>query len=316
MNLLFKYLLIVLLSCTVSNAADIPDAPKVYPKGELGRVVKLGEDIMMQTGKHPLTKNFVKNGLQCKSCHPVGSDGKPGTTKMIGTLIGTATSFPAYSKREGTIQTLQNRINNCFMRSMNGTRPIIDSEASIAMTAYVTWLSTGLPIKMNAKNPVNPYFSDSWVANQKKFKKIMIKSTHKNYLRGKDLFKNQCAACHGLDGKGIGVFPALWGQNERGDWLAYNAGAGLASLTKLAVWLQANMPHGNRGTLNSDDAADMSLYINAQPRANFDLQKSFSSKMEAKYYNSKVEGEKRSVRSNFETMQLDIDKIRGDTVIK
>ncbi len=316
MNSLFKYLSIFFLSCMLSNAANIPDAPKVYPTGELGRMVKLGEAIIMETDKHPLTRNFVNNELQCKSCHPVGSDGKPGTIKMIGTFIGTATSFPAYSKREGTLQTLQDRINNCFMRSMNGTRPIIDSEASIAMTAYITWLSTGLPIKMNEKNSINPYFSDSWIRNQKKFKKMMIESTHKNYLNGKNLFEKKCAACHGLEGRGVGTFPAVWGQSAEGEWLSYNAGAGLASLTKLAFWLQSNMPHGEGGTLNDDDSANIALYVNAQPRANFDLKKCFSSKVEARCYNSKVKMEQHSVRSNFESIQLDIDAIRGDNIIK
>jgi thiosulfate dehydrogenase len=38
-------------------------APKKYPDGELGRMVKLGEAIMMDTSNHPLTKDFVGNKL-------------------------------------------------------------------------------------------------------------------------------------------------------------------------------------------------------------------------------------------------------------
>ena len=131
-------------------------APKEYPAGEVGRMVKLGEDIMAHTDTHPLTKDLVGNKLQCKSCHLNGADGKAGTADGIGTFIGTATAFPAYSKREKTVQTLQDRINNCFMRSMNGKRPIIDSEASIAMATYVTWLSDGMPMHMDTKRPCSP----------------------------------------------------------------------------------------------------------------------------------------------------------------
>jgi len=144
-------------------------APKNYPEGEVGRMVKLGEDIMNHTDTHPLTKDMVGNKLQCKSCHLKGADGKPGTGDGIGTFIGTATAFPAYSKREKTVQTLQDRINNCFMRSMNGKRPIIDTEASIAMATYITWLSEGMPMKMDTKRPCSPKNSARWAKNAKKF---------------------------------------------------------------------------------------------------------------------------------------------------
>lgn len=136
---------------------DIPDPPTEYPEGELGRMVKLGEEIIFNTDTHPLTRDLVGNDLQCSSCHLDG-----GKSKSLGTFIGTATSFPAFSAREKTVQTLQNRINNCFMRSMNGKRPIIDTEASVAMAAYVSWLSSGLPVTLNSKKPVNSFYSKVW----------------------------------------------------------------------------------------------------------------------------------------------------------
>ncbi len=141
-----KTLISVLILVSVAFASEIPDAPTKYPDGELGRMVKLGEDIILNTNTHPLTKDYVGNKLTCTNCHFNG-----GKDKTLGTFIGTAAAFPAYSKREKTVQTLQDRINNCFMRSMNGTRPIVDTEASIAMATYITWLSSGIPIEMNPK---------------------------------------------------------------------------------------------------------------------------------------------------------------------
>ncbi len=296
-------------------ASGIPSAPKEYPSGEIGKMVKLGEDIMNNTNTHPLTKDLVGNKLQCKSCHLKGSDAKPGTGKGIGTFIGTATSFPAFSKREGTVQTLQNRINNCFMRSMNGKRPIIDTKESIAMAAYITWLSEGLPMKMNTKRPCSPYTSERWAKSQKKFAKIQRKATHKNYLNGKRLFKSKCAMCHGQNGAGVGNFPPLWGKDKDGNWLSYNTGAGLSKLNKGAAWIQSNMPLHQGGTLKDQEAADIMLYIDAQPRADFDLKKGLFPKEVMGYYNSKVHEEKHSVRSNFKQFGLDIDEIRGDKVI-
>ncbi len=291
-------------------------APKTYPKGPVGEMVKLGEQIMLHTDTHPLTKDLVGNKLNCASCHLRGSDGKPGTADGISSFTGTATAFPAYSKREKSIQTLQDRINNCFMRSMNGKRPIIDSKASMAMYAYVTWLSTGMSMKMNEKAPLSPHNMKLWPKSFKHFAKIQKKATHKNYVNGKKLFAQKCATCHGINGAGLGTFPPLWGKNIKGEWLSYNTGAGMSKLNKGAAWVQSNMPLGQGGSLKNQEAADIVLYMNAQPRADFDLAKGLLPKSVMGYYNSNVLKETHSVRSNFKAMGLDIDKIRGDHKIK
>jgi thiosulfate dehydrogenase len=304
-----------IIFASVLAATNIPSAPKNYPAGEVGNMVRLGEDILNNTDTHPLTKNLVGNKLQCKSCHLKGSDGKPGTGSGIGTFIGTATAFPAYSKREKTVQTLQNRINNCFMRSMNGKRPIIDTKESIAMATYITWLSEGLPMKMDTKRPCSPYTSDRWASNQKKFAAIQKKAAHTNYLNGKKLFDAKCAMCHGANGAGVGNFPPLWGKDKNNNWLSYNTGAGLSKLNKGAAWIQSNMPLHQGGTLKDQEAADIMLYIDAQPRADFDLKKGLFPREEMGHYNSKIFEETHSVRSNFKQFGLDVDKIRGDKVI-
>ena len=308
---------LISLASSTLGASEVPtSAPKAYPVGEVGKMVKLGEDILSHTNTHPLTKDLVGDKLQCTSCHLKGSDGKPGTGHGIGTFIGTATAFPAYSKREKTVQTLQDRINNCFMRSMNGKRPIIDTKASVAMATYVTWLSTGMPMKMNTKMPCSPLNSDRWKGGAKKYAKIQRKATHANYVHGKKLYEAKCAMCHGIDGAGMGTFPPLWGKNAGGEWLAYNTGAGMSKLNKGAAWVQVNMPVGQGGTLKDQEAADIMLYVNAQPRASFDLKKGLLPASKMGYYNSKVLHEKHSVRSNFKQFGLDVDAIRGDKKIK
>ncbi len=282
---------------------DVPDAPTKYPPGELGRIVKLGEDIINKTNTHALTKDYVGNKLQCKSCHLQG-----GKTKALGTFIGTARSFPAYSKREKTIQTLQNRINNCFMRSMNGTRPIIDTEASVAMATYITWLSEGQTIKMNPKKPVGTYYTGIWPM-KKRFAPPMKKATHANYKNGKKLYAAKCATCHAKNGQGIAAFPPLWGSDS------FNTGAGLSKPVKMAAWMKYNMPFG-KADLTDKEVVDITLYVVAQPRDDFNLNKHLLPRKKMGYYNTKVLKEKHSVRSNFAALGLDIDKIRGDNVIK
>lgn len=308
-----KTLLSMLVLASFACAAQLSTlAPKEYPAGEVGKLVKLGEDIANNTDTHPLTKDLVGNKLQCKSCHLKGADGKVGTGEGISSWVGTAAAFPAWSGREKTVQTLQDRSNNCFMRSMNGKRPIIDSEASVAIAAYITWLSTGYPIQMNEKGPWSEHNTKLYPKNVKKFKAIQQKATHANYLAGKDIYAKKCASCHGINGAGIpGAFPPLWGKDANGQWLSYNTGAGMSKLAKSAAWVQSNMPLGQGNSLTDQETADVVLYMNAQERAPFDLTKGLLPKEEMGYYNSKVLAEKHTVESNFKALGLDLNTIKN-----
>jgi thiosulfate dehydrogenase len=284
------------MKANTTVAESVPDPPLEYPAGELGETVKLGKVIFDETATHPLTRNFVGNSLSCTSCHL-----DTGTTKNIGTLIGTAAAFPAYSGREKTIQTLQNRNNNCFMRSMNGTRLIIDSQASVALAAYVTWLSEGVNMKMNEKKPVTKFYSQSW-PGKKWVMPLLKKADHAAYLRGKNIYETRCAVCHNKKG-----MPWLWGEKS------YNCGAGMSKLNKAPMWLLGNMPMGG-GTLTRQAAVDAAIFINAQPRPDFDLVKHLPPEGSGPY-NSVVPEEKSSVRSNFSALGLDVDMIRNDNAI-
>ena len=307
---------IALLSSVAAGILIAGQAPKAYPEGEVGKMVKLGEDIALHTNTHPLTKDFVGNKLNCANCHLKGVDGKPGTAGSIASWLDTATGFPAWSKREKSVQTLQDRSNNCFMRSMNGKRLPQDSKASIAIAAYITWLAEGKTIKMDRKGPWGPTNAAIWPKGIKHFKPLFKKATHANYLNGKKLYGQKCASCHGANGQGIGNFPPLWGKDAKGNWLSYNTGAGMSKLPKGATWIQLKMPLGQGGTLSDADTVDITLYVDAQERADFDLQKALPPKEEMGVYNSNVLKEKHSVRSNFKALGLDIDTIRGDKKIK
>ncbi len=304
-----KFLISILLLATISFANEML-APKNYPAGEVGKLVKLGEDIVNNTDTHPLTKDFVGNKLQCKSCHLKGPDGKVGTGKGISSWVGTAAAFPAWSKREKTVQSLQDRSNNCFMRSMNGKRLIVDSKASMAIAAYITWLSEGTPLKMNEKGPWSTHNTKLYPKGVKHFKAIQKKATHENYLAGKDVYAKKCASCHGQNGEGVAVFPPLWGKDANGKWLSYNTGAGMSKLDKAASWVRSNMPLGQGGSLSDQEVADVVLFIDAQERAPFNLQKMLLPKEEMGYYNSVVLEEKHTVESNFKALGLDLQKIK------
>ena len=93
------------LGALAANPSESPASPPAYPPGQLGEMVKLGEDIIMHTNTHPLSRGLVGNKLTCASCHING-----GKTNAIGTsFIGTAAVFPAFSAREGAVLSLQDR---------------------------------------------------------------------------------------------------------------------------------------------------------------------------------------------------------------
>ena len=292
----------------LANITYASDIPKDYPNTKLGELIKLGADILTNTDTHPLTKDLVGNKLKCISCHLPVADGKPGTTTNIGTFLKVGTRYPAYKSREGVTQTLQDRIDNCFMRSMDGMRPIIDSKASMAMYTYITWLSTGEKINLDSSTNHSLDFAN----NLKKFKEVIEKSTHKNYVAGEKLYVAKCASCHGSNGEGVATFPPLWGKGKDGKWLSYNSGAGMSKLHKAAEWIQSNMPFGQGGTLSVQESSDVSLYINAQERNSFDLSKKLENLKNKGYYNSKILDEKHSVETNFKDLGLDLKTIRQD----
>lgn len=253
-----------------------PSAPGEadLPPGELGEMIKLGRELMEQTNTHPLTKPYVGNSLRCSSCHL-----NAGTHPQAATLTGTATVYPAYSPREKAVITLEDRVLNCFMRSMNGTRPPTGSKLSIALTSYITWLSQGLPMKMNPKAPLGPY----------SFPKLNVDAAKADVARGEQLYAQKCVVCHGAGGQGVGTFPPVWGPKS------YNMGAGLADTLKLASWLKVAMPLGNPN-LTHQEALDIAAYTNSQPRDKFVLKERLPAADRLGTYNSNVFNKVKEVR--------------------
>jgi thiosulfate dehydrogenase len=60
-------------------------------------------------------------------------------------LIGIWGQFPQYRAREGAVDTLEDRINGCMERSMNGLALPLEGHEMRALSSYMRWLSTGVP---------------------------------------------------------------------------------------------------------------------------------------------------------------------------
>jgi thiosulfate dehydrogenase len=234
------------------------------PPGQLGRVVQLGREIVENTNEHPLSKPFVRNALTCSSCHL-----DAGTHPQAATFLGVATAYPAWSPREKRVITLEDRVLNCFMRSLNGIRPPNGSEVSVAVTTYITWLSRGERLAMNPTAPLGPLH----------VRPLDINATQGDLVRGQSMYADHCASCHGDRGTGTDGGPPVWGD------MSYNDGAGLTSNDKLAAWLKVAMPLSDP-YLSDQEALDIAAYVNAQPRPEFVLDKHLPSAERLGEYNA------------------------------
>jgi len=233
----------------LSVRAEQASAVRKLPPGPLGETIRLGQELVERTTTHELTKPHVGNALNCTSCHL-----KNGTDPKAATFIGVATAYPAWSPREQRVITLEDRVLNCFMRSCNGIRPPLGSKPSVAITTYITWLSEGEVLRMNAKQPKGP----NAVA------RLAVKPESANAERGGLLYARKCAECHGKDGAGQDDNPPVWGPRS------FNQGAGLAEIVPLASWLKVAMPLDD-ANLTDQEALDLASFINAHDRPAFDL---------------------------------------------
>lgn len=244
-SMLFAAALLSIGTAAHANPAPFnPPVESTIPAGPVGDAIKLGKLLVSDTRKQ-LPKN-VGNGLNCSNCH-LGS----GTVAFAGPYVGLWGVFPEYRARGANINSLQDRINDCFQRSMNGKPLAYDSKEMNAMLMYMQWLSTGVPTGTAVEGRGMGKVNTALVPDAEK---------------GKTLFAQKCASCHGAQGDGTRnpaggyVFPPLWGNDS------FNIGAGMARTYTAAAFIQHNMPLGQGNTLSEQEAIDVAEFVTHQPR--------------------------------------------------
>jgi thiosulfate dehydrogenase len=263
------------------TAADVPQVdlaewtpPSMRSVGDdpFGKLVKYGYALFVDTpnqigpGAVDPAKRYSVSSLACQNCHL-----KAGTQPYSVPLMGVWGQFPQYRGREGEIGTLEERINGCLERSMNGRTMPLDGLEMKAYLAYMKWLSTGIPdgaklIGAGSKSVKEP-------------------GRAADLGNGAKVFADTCASCHGKDGLGQRAttgagyqFPPLWGPDS------YNNGAGMTRILTAAAFVRHNMPLGttfDAPVLSDTDAYDVAAYMNSfeRPiRANLD--KDFPNKLQ------------------------------------
>ncbi|NCA88605.1 MAG: c-type cytochrome [Gammaproteobacteria bacterium] len=254
-----NYFLAVLL--TVGGLCQAGDAPSSLPlpvpaaaslpAGPLGESIVRGRAYLAQTKER--LPDFVGNGLACKNCH-LGNGIEVGTEPHAGPFVGVVAGFPQYRSRDGAVNTLEQRINSCFERSLNGKPLPLDHPAMIDMVAYMTWLSQGVPVGTQPGGHGMPQLK-------------LPRSP--DLAQGKAVYQARCLACHGIDGSGLAnpaggyVFPPLWGPQS------FNIAAGMARHFTAAGFIKHNMPLGQGNSLSDDEVFDVAAYVIHQDRPDF-----------------------------------------------
>ncbi|HET7569639.1 MAG TPA: c-type cytochrome [Gammaproteobacteria bacterium] len=221
-----------------------PPPESAIPGGPDGEMIRFGEQVFTDTGHY--AKAYTGNVLNCSNCHL--DRGRLANSAPMWAAFG---RYPRYRKKNDKVNTLADRIQGCFVFSMNGKPPPADSKVMVALESYFHWLATGVPVNTD---PPGTGYPD-----------VPKPARAPDPARGAQVFKTHCALCHGADGQGrtsagAVVFPPLWGPQS------FNWGAGMHRIPTAAAFIKANMPLGLGGTLTDQQAWDVAAFVDHHPR--------------------------------------------------
>lgn len=234
----------------VIDESKMPDSP--YAK-EVIYGSKILNDTHLYIGPSAKEEKdrYAGNNLSCSSCHASG-----GVKQFQSGFVGIYSRFPQYNARADRIVTLEERVNGCMERSMNGKKMPYNAPQMRAIITYMQWLSQNTPVGAKTKG-------------QGLDTSLKLLDRAADPIKGKKVYEDNCVACHGEDGAGMQnpdfktgayyLYPPIWGNDS------YNTGAGMYRVIKAAQYIKHNMPQGN-ANLTDEEAFDVAAYINIQKR--------------------------------------------------
>lgn len=228
-----------------------------FDDSEEGKLAEYGHKLITETYAliGPNSELAITgNKLACSSCHL-----NAGTKPFAAPYVGLSGVFPIYIGRENKVVSLEERVNGCFERSMNGKSVDVNSNEMRAIVSYIKHLSKDTPI---GKRIEGQGFVD-----------FKAPDRAADLKQGALVYSKTCASCHGNSGQGLEgskdhkeggyVYPPLWGNDS------YNDGAGMARVLTAAKFIKGNMPLGvthDSPILTDEEAYDVAAFINNQSR--------------------------------------------------
>jgi thiosulfate dehydrogenase len=226
------------LSATTTGVVRLPiPADSLIPEGPLGASIRRGRALLAAT-PDSLPHN-VGGQLRCTSCHL-----DDGARVNAAPLVGVYARFPQYRDRSNSVAIIEDRVNDCFQRSMNGRALPYDSQDMRDIVAWLAFLSRGTPVHKDTTPRGIP----------------LLAALTPDTAAGRAQFTTTCAACHGMDGQGTPAGPPVWGPKS------FNVGASMARLRTAASFIKYNMPFDRPGTLTEQEAFNLAAYVNSHAR--------------------------------------------------
>ena len=252
-------------SLSSSNSSKIPEnkywkAPDEsdIPPGKEGAVIFYGKELIVHTAKYLGPKGTVMhiaNMMNCQNCH-----NEAGTKSFALNFSAVKSTYPQYKARSNSFISIEQRINGCIQRSLNGSNLPSTSKEMVAIVAYIKWLGKDV---VKGEKPKNAGIM-----------KLAFLNRAANPLKGKLVYANVCSSCHAENGEGKEapsvaefIYPPLWGKNS------YNDGAGLFRISNFAGFVKNNMPFGTNyehPMLNDEQAWDVAAFVNSKARPHKD----------------------------------------------
>jgi thiosulfate dehydrogenase len=230
-----------------------PDTATI-PYTTEGELVRYGRALIAHTAVYLGPKGRVariSNGMNCQNCHLAA-----GTRPWGNNYGSTASTYPKFRARSGATETIEKRVNDCIIRSLNGAALDSNSRELRAIVLYIRWLGKDLP--------------KGYKAPGSGIRELVYLPKAADTIKGRIVFEQKCQRCHGPNGAGQlnrdGIeyrYPPLWGKNS------YNTGAGLYRISRFAGYVKYNMPQGasyNNIQLTDAEAWNVAAFVNSQPR--------------------------------------------------
>jgi thiosulfate dehydrogenase len=225
------------------------------PSDSLGDLIRYGKELVVNTSRYLGPKGIVapvSNGMNCQNCHLYA-----GARNFANPFSAVASTYPKYRERSGREESIEFRVNDCLLRSLNGKTIDSSSLEMRAFVAYLQWIGKDVPKD----------FKPRGVATGE----LPFLSRAADTIRGRQVFIANCVRCHGNNGQGLYnadstayTYPPLWGDHS------FNISAGMYSLSRLAGFIKFNMPFDiadwKNPQLNDEDAWDVAAFVASQNR--------------------------------------------------
>ncbi|HVX41461.1 MAG TPA: c-type cytochrome [Gemmatimonadaceae bacterium] len=191
------------------------------------------------THTHDSLPAYDPGTLNCTSCH-LDEGRRPNAAPLMGVFA----RFPKYLDRSGAVVPIEDRVNYCFTRSLAGSKLPPDSREMQDIVAYLSFISRGVPQGEHVRGEGFP----------------AMPALTGDSARGRKIYVDNCARCHGNSGAGMGPIPALWGPTS------FSIGASMARQERAASFIRHNMPFDRPGLLTDQQAFDVAAYVTSMPR--------------------------------------------------